>query len=110
MANMSYCRFENTYNDLLDCLENIEFEAENERDERYRVRMIRLLHENIDFIEDLKQELDNPGMFIDDKEWEKEMGRQLPIQILVRIFRYNKNKGYGKRFDRSNANGYSASG
>ena len=28
MANMSYCRFENTYNDLLDCLENIEFEAE----------------------------------------------------------------------------------
>ena len=75
MANMSYCRFENTYNDLLDCLENIEFEAEDERDERYRVRMIRLLHENIDFIEDLKQELDNPGMFIDDKEWEKEMGR-----------------------------------
>ena len=73
--NMSYCRFENTYNDLVDCLENIEFEAENERDERYRVRMIRLFHENIDLFEDLKFALDNPGMVIDDEEWEKEMGR-----------------------------------
>ena len=73
--NMSYCRFENTYNDLVDCLENIEFEAENERDERYRVRMIHLFHENIDLFEDLKFALDNPGMVIDDEEWEKEMGR-----------------------------------
>jgi len=73
--NMSYCRFENTYNDLVDCLENIESEAGNERDERYRIRMIQLLKENIDFIEDLKFALDNPGMFIDDEEWEKEMGR-----------------------------------
>ena len=72
---MSYCRFENTYNDLVDCLENIESEAGNERDERYRIRMIQLLKENIDFIEDLKFALDNPGMFIDDEEWEKEMGR-----------------------------------
>jgi hypothetical protein len=54
MANMSYCRFENTYNDLLDCLENIESEAENERDERYRIRMIQLLKENIDSIEELE--------------------------------------------------------
>jgi hypothetical protein len=23
MANMSYCRFENTLNDLVDCLDNI---------------------------------------------------------------------------------------
>jgi hypothetical protein len=75
MANMSYCRFENTFNDLLDCFENISQEAENDRDERARKEMIRFLFENIDFIEDLKRELDNPGMFIDDKEWEKEMGR-----------------------------------
>ena len=54
MANMSYCRFENTYNDLLDCLENIESVAENERDERYRIRMIHLLKENIDSIEELE--------------------------------------------------------
>ncbi len=70
MANMSYCRFENTLNDLVDCFQNISEEAENSRDERARKEMIRFLFENIDFIEDLKRELDNPGMFIDDKEWE----------------------------------------
>ena len=75
MANMSYCRFENTFHDLLDCLENIQEEAENMRDERYRIRLIELLKENADLIEDLSEELDKPGMFIDDKEWEKEMGR-----------------------------------
>jgi len=75
MANMSYCRFENTLNDLVDCLDNISQEAENERDERARKQMIHLLYENMDFFEDLKRELDNPGMFIDDEEWEKEMGR-----------------------------------
>jgi len=75
MANMSYCQFENTLSDLVDCFQNISEEAENSRDERSRKQMIRFLFENIDFIEDLKRELDNPGMFIDDKEWEKEMGR-----------------------------------
>jgi hypothetical protein len=54
MSNMSYCRFENTYNDLIDCLENISDEASNERDERYRIRMIQLLKENIDLIEELE--------------------------------------------------------
>jgi len=72
---MSYCRFENTYNDLLDCFENIWNEAESMRDERYRVRMIRFLKEQLNEIEELNEELDNPGMFIDDEEWEKEMGR-----------------------------------
>ena len=43
MANMSYCRFENTYHDLIDCFDNIWNEAENERDERYRKNMIRFL-------------------------------------------------------------------
>jgi hypothetical protein len=28
-----------------------------------------------DEIEELNEELDKPGMFIDDKEWEKENGR-----------------------------------
>ena len=43
MANMSYCRFENTYNDLIDCIENLNQPASNERDERYRIRLIELL-------------------------------------------------------------------
>ena len=76
MANMSYCRFENTYHDLIDCFDNIWEEAENERDERHRKNLIRFLKERLDEIEDLSEELDKPlGMFIDDKEWEKEMGR-----------------------------------
>ena len=48
MANMSYCRFENTYNDLIDCIENMDCEAENERDERYRKRLIQLMIETVE--------------------------------------------------------------
>lgn len=59
MANMSYCRFENTFNDLIDCIDNIEQEAENERDERKRKEMIYFLFENIDLFEELKERLDN---------------------------------------------------
>ena len=73
--NMSYCRFENTYNDLVDCFNNIWNEAENMRDEKYRKQMIEFLKDRIEDIEDLKFALDNPGMFIDNEEWEKEMGR-----------------------------------
>jgi hypothetical protein len=57
MANMSYCRFENTYHDLIDCFDNIWNECENDRDERYRVRMIQLLREKIDEIEELNEDL-----------------------------------------------------
>ena len=49
--------------------------SENERDERNRKYMIRFLKDKIDEIEELNEELDNPGMFIDDEEWEKEMDR-----------------------------------
>jgi len=59
MANMSYCRFENTFNDLIDCIDNIWEEAENMRDERARKQMIRFLKERIDEIEELNEELDN---------------------------------------------------
>jgi hypothetical protein len=59
MANMSYCRFENTYHDLIDCFDNIWNEAENERDERYRKNMIRFLKDRLDEIEELNEELNN---------------------------------------------------
>ena len=42
---MSYCRFENTYKDLIDCLENIHVGASNEIDEMYRQKMIQLFTE-----------------------------------------------------------------
>jgi hypothetical protein len=38
---MSYCRFENTYKDLVDCIENIVPVADN-FDENYRQLMINL--------------------------------------------------------------------
>jgi|LakMenE18May11ns_1017448.scaffolds.fasta_scaffold9502181_2 hypothetical protein len=47
MANMSYCRFENTYHDLLDCLQNISEET-NDRDERFRKHMIETLVEMVE--------------------------------------------------------------
>ena len=59
MPNMSYCRFENTYNDLIDCLDNISDEAGNDRDERYRIKMIRLLSDKIGLIENLIDEVIN---------------------------------------------------
>lgn len=42
---MSYCRFENTMNDLMDCINNIQREAENSTDEQYRQEMIALFME-----------------------------------------------------------------
>jgi len=50
MANMSYCRFENTYHDLLDCLQNITEET-NDRDERFRKRMIDVLVQMVEMCE-----------------------------------------------------------
>lgn len=49
MANMSYCRNENTYKDMVDCLQHIDCIAQNERDESYRIRLLKLV---IDFVED----------------------------------------------------------
>ena len=43
MPNMSYCRFENTYNDLVDCSEHIHDEASNDRDEEYRQKLVQLI-------------------------------------------------------------------
>ena len=45
--NMSYCRFENTYNDLIDCIENMSKQSDNDRDERYRERLL-ILMKNLD--------------------------------------------------------------
>lgn len=46
--NMSYCRFENTYNDLIDCIENMSKESSNDRDERYRERLLLLMKSTVD--------------------------------------------------------------
>ena len=45
MSNMSYCRFENTMEDLHDCLDHISRKAENDYDENARIQMIGLFKE-----------------------------------------------------------------
>lgn len=45
---MSYCRFENTMDDLRDCINNIYRKAENSTDEQYRQQMIALFKEIAD--------------------------------------------------------------
>ena len=46
MPNMSYCRFENTYNDLMDCYNNME-NVNSESEKQYRQRLISLCHDII---------------------------------------------------------------
>ena len=55
MPNMSYCRFENTYNDFLDCINNIDTKAETERDEAYRKKLLALIINMSEEIDNLKE-------------------------------------------------------
>jgi len=41
MANMSYCRFQNTYRDLIDCEENMDNDLSSD-EKRARDKMIKL--------------------------------------------------------------------
>lgn len=41
MANMSYCRFHNTFSDLRDCYESMD-DPESEEERKARLRLIRL--------------------------------------------------------------------
>ena len=46
MTNMSYCRLENTYDDLRDCYDHMhDVEDLSESEEDYRERMIKLCQE-----------------------------------------------------------------
>lgn len=47
MANMSYCRFENTYNDLVDCYHNLDEELES-TEKRFREKLIQLCKDIVD--------------------------------------------------------------
>lgn len=42
MANMSYCRFENTASDLQDCYDNMDSDEFSEREAKSRKRIIQL--------------------------------------------------------------------
>lgn len=55
MPNMSYCRFENTVEDLRDCYDNInELNDLSEDEQRARLRLIRLCQKIVDEAEDVE--------------------------------------------------------
>lgn len=47
MANMSYCRFENTYRDLYDCYNNINDQL-SDREHNYREKIVAMCQSIID--------------------------------------------------------------
>lgn len=55
MPNMSYCRFENTVNDLQDCYDSMHEKLEEGFEKDARKRFIRLC---VDIAEDYGDELD----------------------------------------------------
>lgn len=46
MSNMSYCRFENTFKDLQDCLEDLQygndFSELSESEQKYRNKLVKM--------------------------------------------------------------------
>ena len=52
MSNMSYCRFENTLNDLRDCEEHLDDDDLSKSEKEYRDRLLklckRITNENMD--------------------------------------------------------------
>jgi hypothetical protein len=61
MANMSYCRFENTYHDLLDCLSVMNNQL-SDREKGYRDRLV-------DICKEIIEEHELTEMSGEDDEW-----------------------------------------
>ncbi len=55
MANMGYCRFQNTLQDLRDCAEHLDDDDLSEEEQRARYRMLRLCQT---IMEDYESELE----------------------------------------------------
>jgi hypothetical protein len=47
MANMSYCRFENTYRDLFDCYHNLN-DSVSSNEHNYREKLVKLCQDITD--------------------------------------------------------------
>jgi hypothetical protein len=59
MANMSYCRFENTRDNLRDCLEHINDEDVSKAESKARERLIKIC---IEIIEDCGGEVETEDL------------------------------------------------
>jgi hypothetical protein len=69
MANMSYCRFENTYRDLLDCLSAMN-ERLSESESAYRRRLVDVCKEIIDEYDESCQAEDGDEDNNDEISWD----------------------------------------
>jgi len=54
MANMSYCRFENTFRDLEDCHEHVDDDLDGS-ELRYRTKLIELCRLIVDDYDDIQK-------------------------------------------------------
>ena len=68
MANMSYCRFENTYRDLFDCLHAMNNEL-SEREAKYKEQLVELCKEIIEEHELNEMSEDEFGFDVVVDEW-----------------------------------------
>ena len=61
--NMSYCRFENTVNDMIDCINNMEIdEYASEHEKRARKRFVELCAQVVaDHGDELEEENESNG-------------------------------------------------
>ena len=66
MANMSYCRFENTYKDLLDCYNNINEEL-SDREHKYREMLVELCQSIVDDYDESYHSIDNDDEYDEDE-------------------------------------------
>ena len=73
MSNMSYCRFENTYRELCDCVEHIEDENLSESEKFYRGRIIELSKEISEFDEIISDE----GWSVDNRKFIKNYSKMV---------------------------------
>lgn len=52
MTNMSYCRFENTYKDLMDCYRNLDNENLSKNEKWFKDKLIALCKVVAEYCED----------------------------------------------------------
>lgn len=56
MSNMSYCRFENTYNDLIDCEDHVNDDDLDAEEKRYRDKLVVVCRRIINSIDEDDEE------------------------------------------------------
>ena len=83
MANMSYCRFQNTYNDLIDCSVNLFDEDMSDNEKMARKSLIELCKEIVEHFE-----FNNFGELEDDLDvWDKQAWPPTQLMLYLDIIR-----------------------